>query len=189
VVQTTNNTQQERSVDVLYIGRADNGSGHIVFKLNTKQPVSVNRVDTIPTTEAIIDTVNGIAEQEGQPEGIEFSDMNGGITLQDFADNDIDNDSNASDDDFVLDREYEDEEKTEIALEEEDGIVGNDDPDSQDDYFQTPIQQHNTEVSNKINEPTSVVVRRSKRVVTQTPTVALNNAIVPENQECDKRKK
>jgi hypothetical protein len=168
--------------------RADNGSGHIVFKLNTKQPVSVNRVDTIPTTEAIIDTVNGIAEQEGQPEGIEFSDMNGGITLQDFADNDINNDSNASDDDFVLDKEYEDEEKTEIALKEEDGIVGNDDPESKDDYFQTPIQQHNTEVSNN-NELTSAVVRRSKRVVTQTPIVALNNAIVPENQECDKRKK
>jgi hypothetical protein len=73
-------------------------------------------------------------------------------------------------------------------LEEEDGIVGNDDPDSQDDYFQTPIQQHNTEVSNN-NEPTSVVVRRSKRVVTQTPIVALNNAVIPEMQECDKQKK
>jgi hypothetical protein len=35
----SNITDQERSIDALYIGRADNGSGHIVFKLNTKQPV------------------------------------------------------------------------------------------------------------------------------------------------------
>jgi hypothetical protein len=52
--------------------------------------VSVNRVDIIPTTDVIIDTVNDIGEQEEQPEGIEFSDMHGRITLQDFADNDND---------------------------------------------------------------------------------------------------
>jgi hypothetical protein len=40
----SNDTAEERSIDALYIGRADNGSGHIVFKLSTKQPVSVNRV-------------------------------------------------------------------------------------------------------------------------------------------------
>jgi hypothetical protein len=77
----SNSTDQEQSVDALYIGRADNGSGHVVFKLNTKQPVSINRVVPIPTTEAIIDTVNNIAEQEQQPEGVEFSDMHGRITL------------------------------------------------------------------------------------------------------------
>jgi hypothetical protein len=167
---------------------ADNGSGHVVFKLNTKQPVSVNRVDPIPTTDAIINTVNDIAEQEEQPESIKLPDMHGGITLQDFADNDINNDSNASDDDFVLGKEYENEEKAEIALEEEDGLVGNDGPDLQDDYFQTPIQQHNTDVSNN-NEPTYVVTRRSPRGNNQIAIVTLNNAVVPENQECDKRKK
>jgi hypothetical protein len=77
----SNSTDQERSVDALYIGRADNGSGHIVFKLNTKQPVSVNRITPIPTTEATIETVNNIGEQEGQPEGIQFSDINGNVTL------------------------------------------------------------------------------------------------------------
>jgi hypothetical protein len=46
----TNITDQERSVDSLYIRRADNGSGHVVFKLNTKQPVSVNRVTVILLT-------------------------------------------------------------------------------------------------------------------------------------------
>jgi hypothetical protein len=32
-----NDTGKERSVVALYIGRADNGSGHVVFKLSTKQ--------------------------------------------------------------------------------------------------------------------------------------------------------
>jgi hypothetical protein len=109
----TNSTDQERSIDALYIGRADNGSGHEVFKLNTKQPVSVNRVTIIPTSDATIKTVNDIGEHESQPEGIEFSDLNGRITLHDFAENDNDEDSNASDDDFVMDKEYEEEEKRE----------------------------------------------------------------------------
>jgi hypothetical protein len=65
-----------------------------VFKLNTKQPVSVIRVTPIPTTEAIIKTVNDMTKQEHQPEGIEFSDMNGGITLQDFAEGTGDDDDN-----------------------------------------------------------------------------------------------
>jgi hypothetical protein len=114
----TNSTGKERSVDSLYIGRADNGSGHVVFKLNTKQPVSVNRVTIIPTTEATIKTVNDIGEQEDQPEGIHFSDMHGRITLQDFAANDNDDDSNATDDDFKMDEEYQDEVNEEIILEE-----------------------------------------------------------------------
>jgi hypothetical protein len=69
----TNSTDQERSVDSLYIRRADNGSGHVVFKLNTKQPVSVNWVTVIPTTDAIIKTINDIGEGESQPEGIELA--------------------------------------------------------------------------------------------------------------------
>jgi hypothetical protein len=184
----TNSTDQERSIDSLYIGRADNGSGHEVFKLSTKQPVSVNRVTVIPTSEAVIKTVNDTGEQEKQPEGIEFSDLNGRITLEDFSRNDKDDDSNASDDDFVLDEEYKEEEKADAALEEEEGTVGDDDPDTQEEYFQTPIQQHNTNVSNN-NEPTSVVVRRSKRN-NNNPIVALTESMTNiEKQECDKRKK
>jgi hypothetical protein len=118
----TNSTNQERSVDSLYIDRADNGSGHVVFKLNAKQPISVNQVTVIPATEATIETVNNIGEQEDQPEGIQFSDMHGRITLQDFAANDNDDDSNASDDDFKMDKEYQDEVNNKIALEEENGM-------------------------------------------------------------------
>jgi hypothetical protein len=112
----------------------------VVFKLNTKKPVSVDRVTDIPTSDADINTVNSIGEQDNQPEGIAFSDMHGGITLQDFAENDNDEDSNASDDDLKMDEEYKEEMANEIALEEEEGSVGNDDPDSQEDYFQNPIQ-------------------------------------------------
>jgi hypothetical protein len=111
----TNSTDQERSIDSLYIGRADNGSGHIVFKLSTKQVLPVNRVTPIPTSEANIQTVNDIGDQEQQPEGIQFPDINGNITLQDFADNDNDQDSNASDDDFKIDEEYQEEMDTEAG--------------------------------------------------------------------------
>jgi hypothetical protein len=173
----SNSTDQERSVDALYIGWADNGSGHTVFKLNTKQPVSVNRVTIIPTSEATIKTVNDIGEHQNQPEGIEFSDLNGRITLQDFADNDNDEDSNASDGDFTLDEEYNDEVADEIALEEEDGSVGNNDPDSQEDYFQNPIQQHNNDVMNN-NEQVSEIIPKSSRG-NNIPIVTLSNTTIP----------
>jgi hypothetical protein len=183
-----NDTDQERSIGALYIGRADNGSGHVVFKLNTKQPVSVNCVTIIPTSEANMKTVNDIGEQERQPEGIEFLDLNGRITLQDFTGGcGDDNDSNASDDDFKIDEEYKEEMKDEVLLEEEEGIIGNDDPDSQEDYFQNPIQQHNTEVRNN-NEPISNIIPRSKRGA--IPIVMLSNTTLPtKRQECDNQKK
>ena len=38
----SNNTEEERMVDSLYIGLADNGSEQWVFKLDTKQPILVN---------------------------------------------------------------------------------------------------------------------------------------------------
>jgi hypothetical protein len=184
----SNDTGEERSIDSLYIGRADNGSGHTVFKLSTKQPVSVNRVTVIPTNDATIKVVNDIGEQESQPEGIEFSDINGRITLQDFADGfGDDDDSNASDDDFEIDQTYQDEMDKEILIEEEEGIFGNDDPDSQEDYFQSPIQQHNNNVRNN-NETASVIIPKSKRGIT-APIVTLSNAVNPGKQKCDNRKK
>ena len=39
LVGSTNDTENERSIDALYLGRADNGSGHRVFKLGTKAVV------------------------------------------------------------------------------------------------------------------------------------------------------
>jgi hypothetical protein len=180
----SNSIDEERSVDALYIGRADNGSGHIVFKLNTKQPVSVNRVTKIPTTDVIINTVNNIGEQEKQREGIEFSDMHGKITLQDFAEGiGNDYDSNASDEDFKIDQEYQNEIENEMKLEEQEVDVdnanpdsqgfGNDNPDSQIEYFQNPIQQHNRDVQDN-NEPASAIIPLNNR---RTDPIAGNNNI------------
>jgi hypothetical protein len=114
--------------------------------------------------------------------------MNGRITLQDFAENDNDEDSNASDDDFKLNDEYQEEVDNEIALEEKEGSIGNDDPDSQEDCFQTAIQQHNTDVSNN-NEPASVILQGNKRENNPNSIVTLNNTITPETQKCAKQKK
>lgn len=41
-INTTNDTGEERSVDVLYLGPSENECGNIVFKLHTKQAISVN---------------------------------------------------------------------------------------------------------------------------------------------------
>jgi hypothetical protein len=184
----TNDTDKERSVDSLYIGRAGNGSGHRVFKLNIKQPISVNRVTIIPNTEATIKMVNDIGEQENQPEGIQFSDMHGRITLQDFAANDNDDDSNASDDDFKMDEEYQDAIDEEVVLEEEEESVGNNDPDLQEDYFQNPIQQHNT-ATNDNNEPVPVILDNCTRSA-NNPVVNLVNTTRPTTkQECRSEKK
>jgi hypothetical protein len=173
----TNDTGKERSIDSLYLGLADNGSGHEVYKLSTKQLVLVNHVTPIPTTDDMIGTVNNIAEQEAQPEGIEFSDMHGRITLQDFADNANDDDSNASDDGFKLDEEYREEVDNEIALEKEEGSDGNDDPDLQEGYFQNPIQQHDMAVANN-NEPVPDILENRTRSG-DVPVVDLANSITP----------
>ena len=66
LVGSTNDTKQERSIDALYLGSTDNGSGHIVFKLDTKAIVSVNRVEVIPTPQTIIDRVDQLRASEKQ---------------------------------------------------------------------------------------------------------------------------
>jgi hypothetical protein len=92
--------------------------------------------------------------------------MNGCIMLRDFADNSNDDGSNASDDDFTMDDEYRNEMIDEAKLEMAEGIIGNDDPDLQEDYFQNPIQ-HDTNVNDN-NEPDSVITRKSKRGINRT---------------------
>jgi hypothetical protein len=132
-------------------------------------------------------TVNDIGEQESQPEGIEFSDLNGRITLQDFADNDNDDDSNASDEDFKMDDECNDEVAGEIALEEEDGSIGNDGPDSQEDYFQNPIQQHNNDVLNNIEPISEIILGNNQR--NALPVLTLSNLVTPAIGKRNKRNK
>ncbi|OEU08351.1 hypothetical protein FRACYDRAFT_250146 [Fragilariopsis cylindrus CCMP1102] len=173
----TNSTDEERSIDALYIGRADNGSGHVVFKLNTKQPVSVNRVTIIPTTDALVNTVTNIGEQEQQPEGIEFADINGRVTLDDFAANVI------NDDDKELQKELklEAKDKTVDESDPDSKGFGGDEPDSQIDFFQNPIQQHNRDTLNE-NEDAPIILDSRTRS-------GVNLAISTSKQECGKDKK
>jgi hypothetical protein len=97
---------------------ADNGEGHIVFKLSTKQLVSVNRVTVITPTADRAKFVNDMADGENQPEGLEFAEINCKVTLEDFLDdiNDDDDVSNASDDDYVHNKENQKEFNEETSL-------------------------------------------------------------------------
>lgn len=54
----TNDIEEERSIDALYLGQSENGSGHIVFNLDTKTVVSVNRVVITPVSKIVIDRIN-----------------------------------------------------------------------------------------------------------------------------------
>jgi hypothetical protein len=56
----------------------------------------------------------------------------------------------------------------------QEGIVGNDDPDLQDDYFQNPIQQHDANFRDN-NEPESVILGAGTKR-TKNPIVALSNS-------------
>jgi hypothetical protein len=86
-----------------------------------------------------------------------------------------------------LDDEYRKEMLDEDKPEIQEGIIGNDDPDSQEDYYQNPIQQHNNNVKHN-NKPVSTILRRSARRIAN-PIVTLSNSVTPEIQECEKQKK
>ena len=58
LVECTNDTEQQKSIDVLYLGLAKSGSGHIVFKLDIKEVISVNKVVIILTLKTAIDCIN-----------------------------------------------------------------------------------------------------------------------------------
>lgn len=73
-VSGSSNTEEERTVDSLYIGPADNDSGHWIFKLDTKQSISVNRVTVIPMCQDFIDRVTKMGLEDGQPDGIQIGD-------------------------------------------------------------------------------------------------------------------
>ena len=61
----------ERSIDCLYIGRKDNGSGHWVYNLATAERNSVNRFTPIPINQDHIDRINAIGKEDEEIEDIE----------------------------------------------------------------------------------------------------------------------
>ena len=92
-----NNTNVEITIDLLYIGRNDNGSGHWVFKLDTKECVSVNRVSVIPMSKDFIERINEMGTSNSQPAGIQIPDEDGNLTIPNFLTPESDADSHASD--------------------------------------------------------------------------------------------
>jgi hypothetical protein len=71
-----------------------------------------------------------------------------------------------------------------MVLEQREGIIGNDDPDSQEDYFQNPIQQHNSD-----DEMAPEILDNRTRSG-NNPIVALANTTQSKQEcVCDKKKK
>ena len=112
---STNDTKQERSINAPYLGRVDNGSGHIVFKLDTKAVVSVNRVVVLSTTKTVIYCNDKLGISEKQLEGIQFTHRDCRVSINNLnlnLDNN-NNNNNISDKSFDHDKEYQKEFKKE----------------------------------------------------------------------------
>ena len=141
----TNSTDQERSIDALYLERVENDSGHIVFKLDTKAIVSVNRVVLIPTPSTIIDRVNEMGHSEKKPKGVQFTNKDGRVSINNLNLNlydDNNNDRNASDESFDHDKENQEE----LDKEEKTRFYDLAKDEVQEDHFQLPFQQHQAAV-------------------------------------------
>lgn len=65
----TDNTEQERSINTLYLGHVDNDSGYSVFKLDIKLVISINRVVVIPTSQIGINQINKVGFQRSNHRG------------------------------------------------------------------------------------------------------------------------
>ena len=94
----------------------------------------------IPTPMSVINKVNEMGEAEDQPEGIQFSNRDGRVTINDLDLNmdDDDDDSNASDESFKHDEEY----QKEFDNDENRGDKDLNTDETQEDHFNLPFQQH-----------------------------------------------
>ena len=112
-----NNTEEERTVDPFYIKLAGNVSGHCLFKLDTKQPISVKRITIVPMSKVFMERINRMSKEDSTPDGIQIRDAKDKFTILDFlteAGNDY---SNASDESFkhyeLYQKEFDDQLKEE----------------------------------------------------------------------------
>lgn len=64
-IDGTNNMDQEQPVCALYIGMADNDIGHNLFKLNTEDTISINRITEIPMMRDFIKNINKMSITRG----------------------------------------------------------------------------------------------------------------------------
>ena len=53
-----NNTLYPRTCYALYIGRDDNGTGHLIFKISTKQILTTLKNKPVPMPEDLIEAIN-----------------------------------------------------------------------------------------------------------------------------------
>ena len=128
-----NNTDVKRTIDLLYIGRNDNGSGHWVFKLNTKEQVSVNGITVIPMSKDFRQQIDEIGTNDAQPVGIQIPDKNGNLTIHGFLTPESNTDSYASDESY----KYPDDKlENDVPLNVENINKGAPDSELQRDHFQ-----------------------------------------------------
>ena len=100
----------------------------------------VNRVVVIPTPASVTDRVNKMDTAEEQPKGIQFSNQDRRVTINDLDLNihDDDADSNASDKSFKHDEEY----QKEFDNNKRNGDEDLNTDEIQEYHFNLPFQQH-----------------------------------------------
>jgi hypothetical protein len=108
---STNATGKFRAFDALYLRPNDGGGGHFVYNIGTKQRNSVPRVigmegKGIPMTNEIIKTINDQGNDENQPDGIIFGNINNITTILDLEAGDEGEEEPEFDDDNASDRSY-----------------------------------------------------------------------------------
>ena len=117
---------------------------------------------------------------EKQPNGIQFTNMNGKVTIHDLdpnrADDDNDNNSNASNESFDHDEQYQKEFDNKTDGEKD--LATNE---TQEDHFQTPIQQHHLLLTN--SKARNVVKPKKKLLVDEIDEES--NSGVGDKDECD----
>lgn len=132
--ESSNDTNVSRAFFALYVKPNDNGTGHKVFKLQTKKVVSTPKCVLKPMTQDIINVVNKMGEEEGVMDGIQFLDVHGKATILDlYPADEGDDDSGVSDDDYTLpdddskaDREDKNLEDDVLSPDDLDLLEGND---------------------------------------------------------------
>lgn len=164
----SNSAEEPRGFDELCLGRNNNGSGHIAFKLSTKRAVSVPRCTPMPMTDSVIKIVNAISKEENDPEGIEFGVMFGKVTINDI---DIDHhqdeilqyedeDDNASDASYEPSESDEDDDTLSVEIGEGDMDVINskENSDDIDDHIECgeSLTNKNSEVDNDSREGSDI---------------------------------
>ena len=176
-----NNIHVERTIDSLYIGRNNNGSGHWVFKLNTKEQVSVNRVTAIQMTKDFIERINEMWTSISQPAGIQIPDEDENLRIHNFLTPESDANSHASDESY----KYPDDKlENNVPLNIEGINEGGPDSELQQDHFQGRDDVSDEEDSNN-NDDDHVSLGSNKSISIQSANTTDNSASSNNNGDID----